>query len=59
MTRWKVTLIVDVGPDSHLRKFIPEAVDKGLNKGEDLVDYEFVEVESDFDLDDYNQGNEL
>jgi hypothetical protein len=59
MTRWKVTLIVDVEPDSHPRKFIPEAVKEGLNEGEDLVDYEFVEVEPDFDLDDYNRGDEL
>jgi hypothetical protein len=59
MTRWKVTLIVDIDPDSHPRKFIPEAVNMELNEGEDLVDYEMVEVEPDFDLDDYNQGDEL
>ena len=59
MTRWKVTLIVDIDSDSHPGKFILEAVKMGLNGGEDLVDYEMVEVEPDFDLDDYNQGNEL
>lgn len=59
MTRWKVTLILDIDPDSHPRHFVPDAIREGLKQGEDLVDYEMVEVEPDFDLDDYNQGNEL
>jgi hypothetical protein len=48
--RWKVTLVLDIEEGSHPRKFIPEAVNMGLNDGEDLVDYEFEEVSNDFDL---------
>jgi hypothetical protein len=50
MTRWKVTLIVDVDSSSHPRKFIPEAVSMGLNEDEDLLDYVFEEVSDDFEL---------
>lgn len=48
--RWKVTLILDIDEESHPRKFIPEAVNIGLNDTEDLVDYEFEEVSNDFEL---------
>ena len=48
--RWKVTLILDIEEGSHPRKFVPEAVDMGLNDDEDLVDYEFEEVSNDFQL---------
>jgi hypothetical protein len=48
--RWKVTLVLDIEEGSHPRKFIPESVSMGLEGDEDLVDYEFEEVSSDFQL---------
>lgn len=48
--RWKVTLVLDLEEGSHPRKFIPEAVAMDLNDEEDLVDYEFEKVSSDFEL---------
>lgn len=49
-TRWKVTLVLDLEEGSHPRKFVPEAVNMGLNETEDLIDYEFEEVADDFEL---------
>jgi hypothetical protein len=48
--RWKVTLVLDIEEGSHPRKFIPESVAMGLEGDEDLVDYEFEEVSSEFQL---------
>ena len=48
--RWKVTLVLSLDKDSHPRKFVPEAVSMGLYSTEDLLDYEFEEVSSDFEL---------
>ncbi len=48
--RWKVTLILDLEEGSHPRKFIPESVTMGLESNEDLVDYEFERVSSNFEL---------
>jgi hypothetical protein len=48
LTRWKVTLIIDIEEGSHPRKFVTESINMGLHQEEDLVDYHFEEVPSDF-----------
>ena len=48
--RWKVSLILDLEEGSHPRKFIPDSVSMGLSSLEDLVDYEFEKVSSNFEF---------
>lgn len=59
MSRFLVTLLIDVADDSHPRKFIPDAINEALKDGEDLVDYNFMEYNGDELLVDKDSGTIL
>lgn len=59
MSRFLVTLLIDVSSDSHPRKFIPDAINEALKDNEDLIDYNFMEYRGDELLVDKDSGTIL
>lgn len=59
MTRWKVTLILEINDDTNPMVFIPNCLTDAMKYGEDLINFDCVRVEPDFDLEYEDQGYKI